>query len=228
LPTPPLGEHQLRARSPREYASIRMVDRDAHWDLVYARKGAEQVSWFQPHLGTSLALIRGLALGHSARVIDVGGGAATLVDDLLEDGFGDITVLDLSAQALAASRRRLGPRGLAVTWRVEDITTVELGESRYDLWHDRAVFHFLTDARARRAYVDTALRALAPGGHIIVATFGTHGPEQCSGLDVVRYDADGLHAEFGPAFEKVHSTTELHETPWGTQQEFVYCYCRRS
>ncbi len=204
-----------------------MADREAHWDAVYTRKGADEVSWFQPHLGTSLDLIRGLGLASSARLIDIGGGASTLVDDLLEDGFADVTVLDLSARALEASQRRLGERARSVTWLVEDITTADLGEAQYELWHDRAVFHFLTDPQARRAYVSTALRALAPGGHIIVATFGTHGPEQCSGLDVVRYDADGLHAEFGPAFEKVRSSTESHTTPWGSEQEFVYCYCRR-
>ena len=204
-----------------------MAAGDEHWDDVYARKGAERVSWFQPHLGTSLAFIRDLALPKSARVIDVGGGASTLVDDLLDEVFADLTVLDISARALATSQARLGERATDVHWIVADVTSVDLDVSRYDLWHDRAVFHFLTDAEARAAYVRTALRALAPGGHIIVATFGAHGPEQCSGLDVVRYEADGLHAEFGAQFEKVRSVTEAHHTPWGTEQEFLYCYCRR-
>jgi len=205
-----------------------MSNSEGHWNAVYDRKGAQSVSWFQPHLATSLSLIRGLGLPASARVIDVGGGAATLVDDLLADGFVDVTVLDISARALEASKQRLGARASEVTWLVGDITKVGLEEGRYELWHDRAVFHFLTDADARRAYVRAALRALVPGGRIIVATFGMQGPEQCSGLDVVRYEADGLHAEFGAAFEKVGSLTESHQTPWGAEQEFVYCYCRRS
>jgi SAM-dependent methyltransferase len=205
-----------------------MSEREDHWNAVYERKGAERVSWFQPHLGTSLAMIRALGLPGSARIIDVGGGAATLVDDLLADGFRDVTVLDVSERALATSQERLGDRARAVHWLVDDITTVDLGEAHFDLWHDRAVFHFLTDPAARSAYVRTALRALAPGGHIIVATFGVHGPEQCSGLDVVRYEADGLHAEFGAAFHKIRSVTEAHHTPWGTEQEFLYCYCRRA
>lgn len=205
-----------------------MSDREAHWNTVYERKGAAQVSWFQPHLGTSLALIRDLALPKSARIIDVGGGAATLVDDLLDQGFVEPTVLDISERALETAKARLGERAASVRWIVGDITTVDLGEARYDVWHDRAVFHFLTDPAARRAYVRTALRALTPGGHIIVATFGMHGPAQCSGLDVVRYEADGLHAEFGAPFQKVRSVTEMHHTPWGTEQEFLYCYCRRA
>jgi SAM-dependent methyltransferase len=205
-----------------------MTEPESHWNAVYDRRGAEHVSWFQPHLATSLALIRDLGLPRSARIIDVGGGAATLVDDLLDEGFVEPTVLDISARALETSKARLGAPASAVHWIADDITTVDLGEARYDLWHDRAVFHFLTDPEARRAYVRTALRALAPGGHIIVATFGLHGPEQCSGLDVVRYEADGLHAEFGGAFHKVRSLTESHHTPWGTEQEFLYCYCRRA
>jgi SAM-dependent methyltransferase len=205
-----------------------MSGADEHWNSVYDRKGAAGVSWFQPHLGTSLAIIRQLGLPKSARIIDVGGGAATLVDDLLDDGFTDVTVLDLSERALAASQERLGDRASSVQWIVGDITTVDLKPGSYDLWHDRAVFHFLTDAQARESYVRNALRALVTGGHIIVATFGLEGPQQCSGLDVVRYDADGLHAEFGAPFQKIRSVTESHATPWGSEQEFVYCYCRRA
>ncbi|HWB76354.1 MAG TPA: class I SAM-dependent methyltransferase [Nannocystaceae bacterium] len=204
-----------------------MTGHEDHWNAVYERKGADNVSWFQPHLGTSLALIQALRLPGVARLIDVGGGAATLVDDLLDAGFVRPTVLDISEAALATSQRRLGERARDVEWIVDDITTADLGAAKYDLWHDRAVFHFLTDPRARAAYVRAALRALAPGGHIIVATFGVHGPAQCSGLDVVRYEANGLHAEFGAAFEKIQSVTEAHHTPWGTEQEFLYCYCRR-
>ncbi len=204
-----------------------MTESDEHWNQVYDRKGPTGVSWFQPHLGLSLAIIRQLGLPKRARIIDVGGGASTLVDDLLDEGFTDVTVLDLSERALAESRARLGGRASSVHWIVGDVTTVELDAGSYELWHDRAVFHFLTEAAARAKYVHNALRALVPGGHIIVATFALEGPERCSGLEVVRYDADGLHAEFGAPFEKIRSLTESHQTPWGSEQEFVYCYCRR-
>lgn len=204
-----------------------MATGKAHWEDVYTRKAPDAVSWFTPSLTTSLSLIHAIGLPKTARIIDVGGGAATLADDLLRDGFPHVTVLDISAQALQTAQARLGPRASQVTWIAADITAVDLGLGTYDLWHDRAVFHFLTDPAARHAYVATAMRALAPGGHIIVATFGKAGPEQCSGLPVVRYDPDGLHAEFGSPFEKVRSVAESHHTPWGTEQEFVYCYCRR-
>jgi SAM-dependent methyltransferase len=196
-----------------------------HWEHVYGSKSATGVSWYVPHLDRSLQLIQRAAPDRHAAIIDVGGGASTLVDDLLNDGFGDLTVLDLSEEALAAVRGRLGERAARVTWLAADITTVELPAARYDVWHDRAVFHFLTDREQRRRYVERVLRAVRPGGHVIVATFGPQGPERCSGLDVVRYDADGLHAEFGAPFQKVDSARELHTTPWGSEQEFVYCYC---
>lgn len=199
----------------------------AHWDDVYGRKGAKNVSWFQPSLQVSLSLIEQIGLANNASIIDVGGGASTLVDDLLGRGFSDLTVLDLSKRALEETKCRLGPRAGGIEWRQEDITKVDLGEKRFDLWHDRAVFHFLTDATARRRYVRTALRALKPGGHIIVACFGPQGPDQCSGLDIVRYDPGSLHREFGSKFEKLKSVEEIHKTPWGKDQEFIYCYCRR-
>lgn len=198
-----------------------------HWDEVYRKRGAAGVSWYQPRLQTSIDLVAGIGLPKDAALIDVGGGAATLVDDLLSRGFTDVTVLDLSAVALDESRRRLGDRASAVHWIEGDVTQVPLEASRYSLWHDRAVFHFLTDPEARRRYVRAALRAIVPGGHIIVATFGPGAPEKCSGLDVVRYDADGLHHEFGASFERVAHVEESHVTPWGSEQEFVYCYCRR-
>jgi len=199
----------------------------SHWNGVYERKGPENVSWFQPHLGRSLAIIDQIGLPSTASVIDVGGGASTLVDDLLARGFSDLTVLDISAQALDSSRRRLGERAACVHWIDADVTAVELESARYDLWHDRAVFHFLTDVESRHRYVETARRAIKPGGHIIVATFGTDGPLQCSGLDVVRYDASALHSEFGSPFQPIDHVKEVHRTPWGTEQEFLYCHCRR-
>jgi ubiquinone/menaquinone biosynthesis C-methylase UbiE len=197
-----------------------------HWESVHRAKGAERVSWYRPHLERSLEFLRGAGLPPDAAIIDVGGGASTFVDDLLSAGHANVTVLDISESALAVARERLGPRGAGVRWIAGDVTTVELPERAYDFWHDRAVFHFLVEEEARRRYVAAVRRALKPGGHIVVATFGPEGPEKCSGLDVARYDADALHGQFGAAFRKVASATEQHVTPWGAEQEFVYCYCR--
>src|SRR5262245_3535495 len=197
-----------------------------HWDAVHERKGADEVSWYRPHLDRSLQFIDAARLPKQAAIIDVGGGASTLVDDLLDRGFADVTVLDLSARALARSQARLGERAARVTWLVGDVTELALPAYRYDLWHDRAVFHFLTEPDARARYVQAVRHALKPNGHIVVATFAPEGPERCSGLPVVRYDATGIHAQFGHDFERVGSNEETHHTPWGTEQEFVYCYCR--
>ena len=197
-----------------------------HWEDIYRRKSAGQVSWYRPHLELSLKFIENAGLSRDAAIIDVGGGASTLVDDLLAQGYSNLTVLDISAAAAASAKNRLGAAVDVVHWIVSDITVVELPERRYAFWHDRAVFHFLRDAEARRRYIAAVRHGLRPHGHIVVATFGPAGPERCSGLDVVRYSADGLHAEFGDPFTKVASETEIHTTPWGTEQEFVYCYCR--
>jgi SAM-dependent methyltransferase len=202
------------------------MGRAEHWDGVYDAKG-DRVSWFRPRLDRSLRIIDELELPEGATAIDVGSGASTLVDDLLARGFSKVTVADLSEVALQKTRGRLGEGAGKVKFRVGDITRLELPENAFDLWHDRAVFHFLTDAAAREAYVRQVLRALKPGGRIIVATFGLDGPETCSGLPVQRYDDQALHATFGKsAFEKLGSEAETHETPWGSEQEFVYCYCR--
>jgi SAM-dependent methyltransferase len=201
--------------------------RRRHWEQVYTTKPATGVSWYAPHLERSLELIERAAGGRDARIIDVGGGASTLVDDLLDRGYRALTVLDLSEQALDVAKARLGARARDVTWLAADATTVALPDAAYDVWHDRAVFHFLVDRRARERYVARVLRAVRPGGHVIVATFGLQGPERCSGLDVVRYDADALHGEFGEPVVKVDSVREVHRTPWGSEQEFVYCFCLR-
>ena len=197
-----------------------------HWAAVYNTKAHDALSWFRPHLERSLALIEAAGLDRDAAIIDVGGGASTLVDDLLDRGYTDVTVLDLSERAIEVAKTRLGDRAPQVTWIVGDITTVDLPADRYAFWHDRAVFHFLREEEARRRYVANVLHSLHPDGHIVVATFGPEGPEKCSGLDIVRYDPDSLHAEFGGAFRKVASETEVHTTPWGSEQQFVYCYCR--
>jgi len=197
-----------------------------HWDSVYEHKGPSQVSWYRPHLEQSLRFIDGAGLGHDAAIIDVGGGASTLVDDLLARGYLDVSVLDLSSKAMESAKDRLGDRAAAVHWLVADITQAELPPNAYDFWHDRAVFHFLRGEGDRRRYVAAVRRSVKPGGHILVATFGPQGPTRCSGLDVVRYGPEELHAEFGGAFQKVGSLSEIHSTPSGAEQQFVYCYCR--
>ena len=202
------------------------MDQRLHWETVYRTKAPDAVSWYAPHLDTSLALIKRSAASTSSAIIDVGGGEATLVDDLLARGYTDVSVLDISAEAIRVARERLGPQGGQVDWLVADITQADLAQGRYDVWHDRAVFHFLLDPEQRAAYVRQVARAMRPGGSVIVATFGPEGPTTCSGLDIVRYDADGLHDEFGPAFRLVDSAIELHRTPFGTTQQFVYCFCR--
>lgn len=198
-----------------------------HWETVYTTKAADNVSWFQAHAELSMGLIRESYPQRDAAIIDVGGGASTLVDDLLDDGYPNVTVLDLSSAALAESRRRLGVHGKTVRWMEADITRAEFEPHSFDLWHDRAVFHFLTTKEDRIAYVRQVLRAVKPGGHVIMATFGHDGPTQCSGLPVVRYAPDELHAEFGDAFTLLAHEEQLHHTPFGTDQQFIYCMCRK-
>lgn len=197
-----------------------------HWEGVYRKKAPGEVSWYQPHLERSLAFIDGAGLPRDAAILDVGGGASTLVDDLLGRGYTRVTVLDLSEAAIGQAKERLGPAAGRVTWLMGDVTDVPLPEHTYDFWHDRAVFHFLIDEEARRRYVAQVRRGLKPNGHIVVATFGPEGPEKCSGLPVMRYSAEGIHDQFGNEFRRVGSDREVHHTPWGTEQEFVYCYCR--
>lgn len=197
-----------------------------HWDSVYTTKRPDGVSWYRPHLEQSLGFIELAKLPLDAPIIDVGGGASTFVDDLVDRGHSRVTVLDLAAASLEAARARLGERASGVEWICADILAADLPEHACAFWHDRAVFHFLTDPAARARYVDVVRRTLRPGGHIVVATFGPHGPEKCSGLEVARFTPEGIHSEFGSRFSKVGDATELHQTPWGSDQEFVYCYCR--
>ena len=202
------------------------MDPRAHWNSVYTTKAPEALSWYSSHLDTSLQLIKRVAPKWPA-IIDVGGGESTLVDDLLAEGYRYLTVLDISAEAIEVSKKRFGAALSAyITWRVDDITKADLPRNYYDVWHDRAVFHFLTREEDRHAYVERVAWSMKPGGHVIVATFGPEGPTKCSGLDVVRYDADALHGEFGRHFRMLNSQTEIHHTPWGTTQQFLYCLCR--
>ena len=198
------------------------MEQKAHWETLYQQKRPVEVSWYQPHLTMSLKLLERAGLSASSRVIDVGGGASTLVDDVLARGIQDVTVLDISGQALAAAKARLGEQAKRVTWIEADVTQAPLPNASYDLWHDRAVFHFLTDAEDRRRYVATLCGALKPDGHAVLATFSLHGPPRCSGLEVVRYSPDTLHVELGSRFRLVEAVEEDHKTPSGAVQKFVY------
>lgn len=198
-----------------------------HWEAIYQTKAPTQVSWYQAHPQLSLDFICRTGVALDAPIIDVGGGASTLVDHLLAEGYANLTVLDISHAALERARERLGDLASKVTWLEQDVTRAELPENQYAVWHDRAVFHFLTDASARARYVQTVRSAVKPGGHVIVATFALDGSPRCSGLDVVRYSAESLHDEFGQEFQLLESAQETHQTPFGTEQKFVYCYCRK-
>lgn len=203
------------------------MDMQQHWENVYGTKAPDQVSWFRPHLETSLALIeRGTRGDRSASIIDVGGGASTLVDDLIERGYRKVTVLDISQAALDVAQKRLAEAfSESVRWLRADVTQAGFPTHSYDVWHDRAVFHFLTAPEDRVAYIRNVASAVKPGGHVIVSTFGPDGPTKCSGLDVMRYDAESLHGEFGAHFRLIESSKELHDTPFGTTQQFLYCFC---
>ncbi|MEX0737759.1 MAG: class I SAM-dependent methyltransferase [Pseudohongiella sp.] len=198
-----------------------------HWEEVYSSKDSDEVSWFQEHAELSLKIIRVHGVSIDASIIDVGGGASTLVDDLVEEEYSAITVLDLSSAALETAKKRLGAKKLSVSWLEADVLDVELPINGYDVWHDRAVFHFLTSESERHRYVQQVLRALKPGGLVIVATFAEDGPEKCSGLPVMRYSTSALHSEFGEPFQLLGSEPEVHLTPSGNEQKFVYCFCKR-
>lgn len=199
----------------------------SHWENIYKTKDATQVSWFQQHPELSFQFIAETRVDKTGQIIDVGGGASTLVDDLLANEYENVTVLDISAAALQVAQQRLGPLAFKASWLEANITQVNLPYRFYDVWHDRAVFHFLTNAEDRARYVKAVQHSVKKGGHVIVATFGLEGPTRCSGLEVVRYSANSLHDEFGNDFEIVDNTNELHQTPFGKEQEFIYCYCRK-
>lgn len=204
------------------------MNNKTHWERIYQTKAPTQVSWYQEHSSQSLQFIANTGINKTAQIIDVGGGPSALIGDLLENGYQHITVLDISAAALGAAQHRLGGRAQEVTWLEADILQIDLPHHQYDLWHDRAVFHFLTDAKDRGRYVDVVKNAVKPGGHITMATFASDGPDHCSGLPVARYEPESMHHEFGDDFQLLNSAHETHPTPFGTQQKFVYCYCRKS
>lgn len=198
-----------------------------HWENVYNSKRATEVSWFQPHAEVSLKLILAAELPAGVNIIDVGGGASMLVDDLLDHGYQHLTVLDLSGAALATAKARLGDKAAEVNWLEANVLEAGFPQQAFDVWHDRAVFHFLTEEKDRQRYVQQVLQAVKPGGLVIVATFAEDGPEQCSGLPVVRYEAGQLHGEFGGSFRLLGHEKERHQTPAGFEQKFIYCFCKR-
>lgn len=204
------------------------MSRETHWQRLYASKPVDEVSWYRPHLEMSLELIRATELPKNGRIIDVGAGASTLVDDLLAAGYESITALDISDAALDIVRQRLGGAAQRVEWIAGDVTEVDLGKETFDLWHDRAALHFLTDAADRGRYADVLSRALASGGHAVLSTFAPEGPEQCSGLDIKRYDAPDLVKLLGDDFELRDCRTEIHTTPSGNEQPFTYCWLQKA
>ena len=200
--------------------------RRAHWETVYATKAENEVSWFQDNPSPSLEAIALTGATPASAIIDIGGGASRLVDHLLALGFVDVTVLDLSAAALDTAKARLGTPAAKARWLLADVTTWEPTAS-YDVWHDRAAFHFLTGENDRAAYAVRLDRALKPGGHAIMATFAPDGPERCSGLPVMRYDAESLGRALGREFRLLQTRRHEHATPWGSRQMFQFSVFRR-
>lgn len=203
------------------------MSRVAHWDSVYATKQPEGVSWFQPHLNLSLQLLERAGLSRSTRIIDIGAGASTLVDDLLARDVQAVTAVDISAAALQVTRDRLRERADRVRWIVSDVTQLDLPPSSIDIWHDRATLHFLTDPRDVHKYVQVASRVVAPGGHVVIGGFASDGPEQCSLLPVVRRDPEQIAELFAKEFVLVEARRETHTTPGGSVQRFAYALLRK-
>lgn len=199
-----------------------------HWETTYASKNATEVSWYQMHATQSLALIKRAETDLNQPIIDVGGGASTLVDDLLRYGYEDLSVLDISAQALSVAKSRLGTQAQSVTWLEYNILEAQLPSNHYAVWHDRAVFHFLTEADEREQYLNILQQALRIDGHVIMATFALDGPEKCSGLPTQRYSIESLTQAMGSTFELVEHTTEMHTTPADKPQHFIYAHFRRA
>ena len=204
------------------------MDRQAHWKKIYREKPATQVSWYRPHLEASLNLIARFAVSKHKAILDIGGGASTLVDDLLAAGYDDVSVLDIAEDALAVSRLRLGDAAQRVKWVVADFLDAALEEDRYGLCHDRAVFHFLTGTAEQAAYFRQVARILRPEGVLVLATFAFDGPQRCSGLEVTRYDEAALKKAFGERMTLVESHGVSHHTPAGAVQEMMYFVLRKA
>jgi SAM-dependent methyltransferase len=203
-----------------------MIDNPSYWNKVYETKGEADVSWFQKNPEPSLEFIRRYAPDRSAAIIDIGGGASRLVDYLWVDGFRNLTVLDLSSEAIAIARHRIGNHGDSIKWIVSDATTWH-PDDIYDLWHDRAVFHFLTESDDQSAYIRNLKRALKIGGYLVIGTFALDGPEKCSGLPVMRHSSQTLQNLLGSEFELIESRKHDHQTPFQSIQSFQYCVFKR-
>ena len=205
-----------------------MISPRSHWESVYKHKDPTNVSWYQKHPKISLEMIERTGVNKDAEIIDVGGGTSTLIDDLILNGYENVTVLDIADVAVRLTKTRIGNNTTLAKFITADITDVQLPPFYFDVWHDRAVFHFLTNPLDRKKYVEVVLNSVKPGGHVIVATFGPDGPDHCSGLEIIKYSPDALHDEFGKNFDLLHHITEEHATPFRTQQQFIYCYCRKA
>lgn len=197
-------------------------DRKAHWNRVYEKNSPEEVGWYQEHPEMSLKLIAATGVGIGGSIIDVGGGTSKLSIMLLERGFHDVTVMDISGNSIERAKIQLGPKNRSISWIEADVTRFDFTKI-FDIWHDRAVFHFLTDPLDRERYVSSVTEALKPGGYLILATFGLEGPPKCSGLKVVRYSPETLSNELGDGFQLIETMEEIHTTPSHVQQQFIYC-----
>ncbi|SOE23606.1 Methyltransferase domain-containing protein [Spirosomataceae bacterium TFI 002] len=195
-----------------------------HWDTVYQTKNPDQVSWTQEVPKTSLEFIHSFGVSKKAKIIDIGGGDSKLVDHLLDQGFEDITVLDISVQALEKAKKRLGTKATKVKWIVSDITAFQPMET-YDVWHDRATFHFLTRSEQVAQYLNTARNAVS--GYLTIGTFSEQGPQKCSGLQIKQYNEEQLSAELDNGFDKLKCINEDHTTPFETKQNFLFCSFKR-
>ena len=198
-----------------------------HWENVYKTNSAEQVSWYQEQSSVSLKLITQCNLLKSANIIDVGCGASSLVLDLLKRGYSNLSVLDISEAALLKAKQQLGQLSAQVKWMCDDITQIELEDCKYHLWHDRAVFHFFTEAKQRQAYIKTLVTSLAEKGNFILSTFALDGPQKCSGLPIINYNQERLTALFAEYFELINFQEEVHKTPFDTEQKFIYCHFKK-
>lgn len=205
-----------------------MIDSRQHWETIYRTKSPDSVSWYQPSLALSLSLIKECGIPPDAAIVDVGGGASTLAGDLLSAGFSDVTVIDISEKALQTSQQRLGGRAGDIKWVAADIRDAGLAAGSIDLWHDRAVFHFMIDGGDRQRYCAALSRALRPGGYVVIATFGPNGPMKCSGLETVRYGPEALGSALGGGFRLLKHEIEHHRTPSGATQEFLYCVFKKN
>lgn len=234
---PALPTHEAGAVAGKQLPATFGERRD-HWNTIHTSKSPEQTSWYEPHLHTSLEWIIRAAPDRSASIIDIGAGQSTLIDDLLFADYRNLTALDIASAALDRSRARLAALPVAeaashVGWLVADVAQPDLPPdtlppAAFNLWHDRAVFHFLTEPAQRQTYIERLAASLRPSGRAILATFGPDGPQKCSGLPTMRYSADSLSAELGPQFTLQHSALIDHATPTGTTQQFLYCDFRRA